>query len=393
MYLLLLSLIYLAFISLGLPDSLLGSAWPTIYPAMDVDISSMGLITMTISGATICSSLFSERLVNRFGTRIVVVSSVLLTAIALFGFSTVTAFWMFLLWAIPYGLGAGAIDAALNNYVALHYNARHMSWLHCFWGVGTIISPSIMSYALSTGSWALGYKVVAALQLLIALILILSLPVWNIHKKSTAADVQAKPLGIGGAIQIPGVLPMLLGFFCYCAAENTVMQWACSYLVQVRHISAETAAALGGLFYLGMTIGRLISGFLTNRFGDRKMIRYGACIALLGVVLLVLPVDLDLLRFAGFIIIGLGCAPIYPSIIHATPASFGADNSQAIIGIQMAFAYVGATFMPPLFGLLAQYISMKLLPLYLAVFLCSMLALLQRSYRRAPNPETKPPRN
>ncbi len=393
MYLILLSLIYLAFISLGLPDSLLGSAWPTIYPAMAVDMSSMGLITMTISGATICSSLLSERLVNRFGTRMVVVVSVLITALALFGFSTVSAFWMFLLWAIPYGLGAGAIDAALNNYVALHYNARHMSWLHCFWGVGTIISPSIMSYALSTGSWALGYRAVAILQLVIGAILLATLPVWNIHSDTSGEAKKEKLLGIGGAIKIPGVLPMLLGFFCYCAAENTVMQWASSYLVQVRHISTETAAALGGLFYLGMTIGRLISGFLTNRLGDRKMIRYGACIALLGVVLLVLPIDEDLLRFAGFIIIGFGCAPIYPAMIHATPVSFGAENSQAIIGIQMAFAYTGSTFMPPVFGLLAQHISMKLLPLYLAVFLCSMIALLQHSYRRAPNSEAKPPRN
>lgn len=386
MYLLLLSLIYLAFISLGLPDSLLGSAWPTIYPAMGVDISTMGLITMTISGSTILSSLLSERLVNRFGTRIIVVVSVLLTAVALFGFSTVTAFWMFLLWAIPYGLGAGAIDAALNNYVALHYNARHMSWLHCFWGIGTIISPSIMSYALSSGSWALGYRAVGILQLIIAVVLIVTLPVWRIHKKSTAEQEKAKPLGIRGALKISGVAPMLLGFFCYCATESTIMQWASSYLVQVRHISAETAAALGALFYLGMTAGRLLSGFLTNRLGDRKMIRYGACIALFGVVLLALPVNSDLLQYVGFIIAGLGCAPIYPSIIHATPATFGADNSQAIIGIQMAFAYIGSTFMPPLFGLLAQYISMQLLPLYLAIFLCAMIFLLQRSYRKAESP-------
>lgn len=390
MYSLLLCLIYLAFISLGLPDSLLGSAWPTIYPAMSVEMSSMGLITMIISGSTICSSLLSERLVNRFGTRAIVVISVFLTAVALLGFSTVSQYWMFLLWAIPYGLGAGAIDAALNNYVALHYNARHMSWLHCFWGVGTIISPSIMSYALTNHSWHLGYRLVAILQLGIGLILLLTLPVWKIHQKSAASEKTVKPLGIRGAVNIPGVLPMLLGFFCYCAAESTVMQWASSYLVQVRHISAETAAALGGLFYLGMTLGRFLSGFLTNRWGDWKMIRWGAVLALGGVLLLVLPIDKDILRFAGFILIGLGCAPIYPSIIHATPVSFGAENSQAIIGIQMAFAYTGSTFMPPVFGLLAQHISMKLLPLYLAVFLCSMMALLHISNRQAP---TKPPRN
>lgn len=385
MYILLLSLIYLAFISLGLPDSLFGSAWPTIYPAMDVDISAMGFVTMVISGSTILSSLLSERMVSRFGTRAVVAISVLLTALALFGFSTVTAFWMFLLWAIPYGLGAGAIDAALNNYVALHYSSRHMSWLHCFWGVGTIISPSIMSYALSNGSWALGYRLVGLLQLGIALILIVTLPVWKIHRSAAEEGRQVKPLGIRGALNIPGVVPMLLGFFCYCAAENTVMQWASSYLVEVRRISAEAGAALGGLFYLGMTAGRFISGFITSRLGDRKMIRLGTIIALLGVFLLVLPIDSNALRFAGFIIIGLGCAPIYPSIIHATPASFGQENSQAIIGIQMAFAYIGSTFMPPLFGLIAQYISMKLLALYLALFFIAMYGLLRHSHRSVQN--------
>lgn len=381
MYLLLLSLIYLAFISLGLPDSLLGAAWPTIYPAMAVDISAMGLITMVISGSTILSSLLSDRMVRRFGTRAVVVSSVLLTAVALFGFSTVSAFPMFLLWAIPYGLGAGAIDAALNNYVALHYNGRHMSWLHCFWGVGTIISPSIMSYALSQRGWQFGYQAVGLLQLVIGIVLILTLPVWNIHQSAANDEEKAAPLGISGAIRIPGVLPLLLGFFCYCAAESTVMQWASSYLVQVRRLSAATAAGLGGLFYLGMTLGRFLSGFVTNRLGDRKMIRLGAAVALTGVGLLMLPIGSDALCFAGLVIMGLGCGPIYPSIIHATPTSFGAENSQAIIGIQMAFAYTGSTFMPPLFGLIAQHLSMELFPLFLGLFLAAMLWLLIRCQR------------
>lgn len=391
MYSLLLCLIYLAFISLGLPDSLLGSAWPTIYPALGVSLSSMGLITMIISGSTVCSSLLSERLVNRFGTRTVVIVSVFMTALALLGFSTVSQYWMFLLWAIPYGLGAGAVDAALNNYVALHYNARHMSWLHCFWGVGTIISPSIMSYALTCHSWHLGYRIVAVLQLGISLILLLTLSAWNIHRSPSAAEQKAQTLGIRGTVKIPGVLPLLLGFFCYCAAESTVMQWASSYLVQVRHISEETAAALGGLFFFGMTAGRFISGFLTNRWGDRKMIYLGALVALGGAVLLVLPFDQDILHFAGLVLLGLGCAPVYPSIIHSTPISFGEEKSQAIIGIQMAFAYVGSTFMPPVFGLLAQYISMKLMPFYLAFFLCSMVVLLRLSYQKAPNAITKPP--
>lgn len=383
MYVFLLSLIYLAFISLGLPDSLLGSAWPSIYPSMGVQMSSMGLITMTISGCTILSSLFSERLVNRFGTRIVVTASVLLTAVAMFGFSTVNAYWLFLLWAIPYGLGAGAVDAALNNYVALHYSARHMSWLHCFWGVGTIVSPAIMSYALGTSTWALGYLIVAVLQFVIALVLAVTLPVWKVNEKPTQTETKTAPLGIRGAVKIPGVLPMLLGFFCYCAAESTVMHWASSYFVQVRGFSEDTAAALGGLFYFGMTLGRFVSGLLTARFGDRKMIRLGTLIALAGIACLLVPVNNDLLGTAAFVIIGFGCGPIYPSIIHATPHDFGEKNSQAIIGIQMAFAYVGSTFMPPVFGLIGQYISMDLMPLYLALFLIGMIFLLLRSNRRA----------
>lgn len=381
MYLLLLSLIYLAFVSLGLPDSLLGSAWPTIYPAMEVSISSLGLITMTISGCTILSSLFSERLVNRFGTRAVVVTSVLLTALALLGFSTVSAYWMFFLWAIPYGLGAGAIDAALNNYVALHYSARHMSWLHCFWGVGTVVSPAIMSYALRTDSWPLGYRLVGVLQLVIGLILLLTLRVWNIHGTDAVARTEKKksPLGVRGAMRIAGVAPMLAGFFCYCAAEGTVMHWASSYFVEVRAFSEDTAAALGGLFYLGMTLGRFLSGFLTVRLGDRKMIRLGTILALSGIAVLFIPTDRAWLSALAFVVIGTGCGPIYPSLIHATPHDFGEENSQAIIGIQMAFAYVGSTFMPPVFGLLGQYVSMQLLPLYLALFLCLMMLLLALS--------------
>lgn len=382
MYLLLLSLIYLAFISLGLPDSLLGSAWPTVYPAIGVSLSSMGLITMVISGSTICSSLLSERMVNRFGTRAVVICSVALTALALFGFSTVTKFWMFLLWAIPYGLGAGGVDAALNNYVALHYNARHMSWLHCFWGVGTIISPAIMSYALRTASWHMGYRIVAVLQLVIAVILLVTARAWELYPdRPTAGGEKTAPVGIRGALSIRGVAPMLLGFFCYCAAESTVMQWISSYMVQVHLTPEQTAAALASLFFLGMTVGRFLSGFIATAVGDRRMIPLGTAVALLGVALLAF--GSETVRLTGLVILGLGCAPIYPAIIHATPTTFGEKNSQAIIGIQMAFAYTGSTFMPPLFGLIAQYVSMKLMPLYLCFFLAAMVILIRCAFRMA----------
>ena len=381
MYLLLLSLIYLAFISLGLPDSLLGSAWPTMYPALQVNMSAMGAVTTMVCLCTICSSLLSERMVRRFGTRNVTVFSVFLTAAAMLGYANSNAYWQLLLWALPYGLGAGAIDAALNNYVALHYNARHMSWLHCFWGVGTIISPWVMSYALHHATWQRGYLMVGLLQIAIGVILLLTAKVWNIHQTPASKEETDALLGVRGTMKIRGVPQILIGFLLYCAAEATVMQWASSYLVEVRHVAKETAAALGGLFFFGITVGRFISGLIANRFGDRRMILLGTAIALTGVVCVGLPVAWDGLIFGGFVLIGLGCAPIYPSIIHSTPTSFGARESQAIIGIQMAFAYTGSTLMPPLFGLMAEFISMKLLVPVLLLCFAGMVLMVERSFR------------
>ena len=383
MYTLLLAVIYLAFISLGLTDSLLGSAWPTMQGAFDVPISYMGFVSMIISGGTICSSLMSERATKRFGTRNVTIFSVFLTAAALFGFSTVRQFWMLCLWGIPYGLGAGAIDAALNNYVATHYNSRQMSWLHCFWGVGTVISPYIMSYALTHADWNSGYRGVSFLQFGILLVLLVTMPLWKIHQKQEEEQSKTKILGLGGALRISGVPYLLFGFFSYCAAESTAMLWTSSFLAGTRGISNKTAAAFGSLFFIGITAGRFLAGFISDRLGDWKMIRLGTAVALSGVVCIFLPLQTDVLVLAGFIIIGLGCAPVYPSIIHATPANFGAENSQAIIGIQMASAYIGSTFIPPLFGLLANHISLKLLPFYLAFFFLLMIFMLKTAFRKA----------
>lgn len=377
MYLLLLAVIYLAFISLGLPDSLLGASWPTIRTEFDVPISYMGLISMIISGGTIISGLMSERLTKKFGTRAVTIVSVFLTAVALFGFSLSTEFYQMCLWGIPYGLGAGAIDAALNNYVALHYNSRHMSWLHCFWGVGTIISPYIMSYALTHSSWTNGYRIVSYIQLGIAAVLLLTLPLWRINQTAAAAEGSNKVLGIKGALKIKGVPYLLIGFLSYCAAEATTMLWASSYLEGTRGAAKEEAAALGSLFFIGITAGRFISGFVSDKLGDNNMIRLGVGIALLGVVFISLPIKA--ITIIGFIIIGLGCAPVYPCIIHSTPGNFGAENSQGIIGIQMASAYVGSTFMPPIFGLIANHISLKLMPIYLAFFLLLLLFMISKT--------------
>lgn len=381
MYSLLLILIYIAFISLGLPDSLLGAGWPVMHTALDVPVSYMGIVTMTISGGTIISSLLSDKLTAKFGTRIVTVVSVFLTGVALLGFSFSGQFWMLLVFAVPYGLGAGTIDAALNNYVAIHYTSRHMSWLHCFWGVGTIISPFVMGHALTNSTWNHGYRTVALIQLGIALLLLVTLPVWKANRSKVEAEVSANRIGLTGALRIRGVPYLLFGFFAYCAAEATTMFWASTYMVEVKGLSPEMAARFASLFFIGMTFGRFIGGFIMNRLGDRKMIILGTCILFCGILALLVPGENSNVSLAGFVIIGLGCAPIYPCIIHSTPGNFGAENSGAIIGIQMASAYVGSTFIPPLFGLFGKAISFRILPVFLIAFFILMICMTEITFR------------
>lgn len=381
MYSLLLALIYIAFISLGLPDSLLGSGWPIMHEELGVPVSFMGIVTMVISGGTIVSSLFSDKLTAKSGTKIVTVISVFLTVIALFGFSFSKNFPMLIVFAIPYGLGAGAIDAALNNYVALHYKARHMSWLHCFWGVGTIASPFIMGYALRRTVWNDGYRIVGFIQLAIALLLLVTLPVWRVNESS--AQVTKKSLGITDALKIKGVPFLLIGFFAYCAAEATAMQWASTYFVEVKGVAADRAATFASLFYIGITAGRFICGFITDKLGDRKLIIIGTAVVFSGIVALSLPINSYITAVIAFIAIGVGCAPIYPCIIHSTPQNFGAENSGAIIGIQMASAYVGTTFVPPLFGLIGRAVGFSIMPLYLSVFTALMIIMVETTFRIA----------
>lgn len=380
---LLLPVIYLAFISLGLPDSLLGSAWPNMYPAFGVPVSYAGIISMIISCGTILSSLFSDRLTRALGTGRVTAISVAMTAAALFGFSVSHAFWMLCIWAIPYGLGAGSVDAALNNYVALHYESRHMSWLHCMWGVGTIISPVLMSAALTGGhGWNGGYRTVAFIQIAITAILVLSLPLWKERPAAVSEDgTPAKPLTLPQVLAIPGAKEIMLCFFCYCALETTTGLWASSYLTLTKGVPAETAAAFAGLFYLGITVGRGFCGFVTLKLNDTQMIRLGQGILAVGVAALLLPGP-QALSLAGLVLVGLGCAPIYPSIIHSTPDHFGADKSQAVIGIQMASAYVGNLAMPPLFGLLANNVTPALFPIYLLVLLILMIVMHEQLTRK-----------
>lgn len=380
---LLLAVIYLAFISLGLPDSLLGAGWPVMHGFFGVPLSYGGVVSMVISLGTVTSSLLSERLTRRFGAKYVTVVSVVLTALALLGFSTATRFWMLCLWAIPYGLGAGSIDAALNNYVALHYTSRHMSWLHCFWGVGTIVSPYIMSVALTRATWQAGYRTVGLIQIAITAVLVLTLPLWKVHESVDRSEKSSKVLGLTGSLKIRGVIQLLLGFCSYCALESTCMLWTASYLIATRGVSPERAAAFASLFFIGITLGRFLAGFISNRLGDRQMIRLGTGILFLGVALLLIHGLPEAVALTGCVIIGLGCAPIYPSIIHATPSNFGPENSQAIIGVQMASAYVGSTFAPPLFGFLSARLGLGLFPFYVAVFGLLMIAMAERAFTLA----------
>lgn len=382
MYSFLLVIIYIAFISLGLPDSLVGSAWPVMHRELGVPVSYAGVLTMLIAGGTIISSLLSHRLTGKFGAGLVTAVSVLMTAAALFGFSLSPSFVMLCLWCIPYGLGAGAVDAALNNYVALHYASRHMSWLHCFWGVGAAVSPYIMSCSLTGGyGWQNGYRMVSILQAVLTIALFASLPLWKKRDNKGTKEVSSRALSLSQALKIRGVWLMLITFFSYCALEQTAGLWASSYLVQYRGISVETAARFASLFYLGITFGRFLCGFAADRIGDRGLIRIGTLTALAGVILIALPVSIELPVLAGLVITGLGCAPIYPSVIHSTPVNFGKENSQAIIGIQMASAYLGTTFMPPVFGLIASNVSIGLYPLFLLIFIILMLIMSGRLNR------------
>lgn len=370
---LLLAVIYISFISLGLPDALLGSAWPTMYGELGVPVSYAGVISMIIAVGTVVSSLQSDRLTRKLGAGRVTAISVGMTAAAIFGFSVSHSFWMLCLWAIPYGLGAGSVDAALNNYVALHFASRHMSWLHCMWGVGASLGPYIMGYALTGGGgWNMGYRYIALLQIALTVVLLLSLPLWK-APAGEGTETEAGPaLSLGQILRIPGAKAVMVTFFCYCAVEQTTGLWASSYLVLQKGVPAETAASFASLFFIGITIGRALSGFLTMKLSDSQMVRLGQGIIAVGIAAFLLPLG-EYAALAGLILIGLGCAPIYPCIIHSTPDHFGADKSQAIIGVQMASAYVGTCLMPPLFGLIANHITVSLFPFYLLAILALMI--------------------
>ena len=417
MFSILLLMIYLAFVSLGLPDALLGSAWPIMYQEFAVPVSYSGTVFMIICGGTILSSLNSEKLNRRFGTGKITAISVFLTAIALFGFSISHSFLMLCLFAIPYGLGAGSVDAALNHYVALHYSSRHMSWLHCMWGLGASVGPYIMGFVLQKGEpWSRGYLIVSLIQFALAIALFCSLSLWKKKPeelKENAASTakqensqqnefrqnesqlescseeakkqeplpsgvsKQKALSLKEIFAIPGAKECMASFYAYCALEQTVGLWAGSFMVLALGMEENLAASFVALYYFGITFGRFLSGFFTMKWKDEQLVLGGSAIVFFGIFLLFTPWSKAMV-LPALILIGLGCAPVYPSVIHSTPYNFGVEHSSALIGAQMASAYVGTLIMPPLFGVLGRSFSMKLFPYY-SMFL---LLLMIFAYRR-----------
>lgn len=382
---LLLAVIYVSFISLGLPDGLLGAGWPAMYTQLDVPVSAAGLISMIIAGGTIVSSLQSDRMTRALGAGRVTAISVATTAAALFGFAFSPSFLALCLWAVPYGLGAGGVDAALNNYAAIHYSSRSMNWLHCMWGLGAATGPYIMGLCLQGPGWQAGYMVVGGIQIALTAALFLSLPLWQTRKQDAAGGANSRAFSLRETVRVPGAWQIILAFFCYCALEQTAMLWASSYFALGRGMPTETAAFYGSLFLMGLTAGRFVSGFIAARLSDAQMIRLGQAFMAAGIVVLFVS-TIAQIALAGFLLIGLGCAPVYPCIIHSTPELFGVDRSQAVVGVEMASAYIGTCTMPPLFGLIAQSTSVNILPLFLAVILAIMVAAyssLVRTHRSA----------
>lgn len=372
---LLIAIIYLAFISLGLPDAVFGGSWPTMYQEFGVPVSFAGIVTVIISIGTIISSLQSDRMTYKFGTGKVTAVSVAMTAVALFGFSISHSFVELCLWAIPYGLGAGGVDASLNNYVAVHYSSRVMSWLHCMWGVGAMTGPYILGFVLTGGGiWNEGYRLISCLQFVLTAVLVVSLPLWKRRKmvvNEHGEEVPAQALSMKEIFSIAGAKEIMIAFFCYCALEQTAGLWASSYMVLHKGVAEEVAASYASMFYIGITVGRFISGFITAKLNDKQMIRLGMSILAIGVIVLFLPLS-EYISLTGFVLVGIGCAPIYPCIIHSTPDIFGADKSQAIVGVQMASAYLGSLLMPTVFGVIANHITVALLPMYLCVIFVVM---------------------
>lgn len=379
---LLLAVIYLIFISLGLPDSLLGSGWPKMQTVFSVPSSYAGYVSMTISFMTIISALLSPRMIKHFHTKWITIVSIGLTIAGLLGFSMCSRYWMLFIFAVPYGLGAGAIDASVNHYVANNYSGSVMNFLHCFYGVGAVISPYIMALALKYARWNEGYSWTSYIQMFILFVCIISLPLWKTNGKEEEED-HSDSVGIKEALKVPAVIFTLIAFYAYCAGEATCFLWTPSYFADTKSgLSAETIASFGSLIFGGLMLGRLISGFISNKLGDRRLIRIGIFVELLGIIMVFLPVESYMVAAAGFVVIGTGMGPVYPAIQHMAPANFGKKYSAAVIGLQMAAAYIGSTFMPMIFGLLQQKIGIAIMPTYLLIFAIINFVMLELTYSK-----------
>ena len=379
---LLLAVIYLIFISLGLPDSLLGSGWPKMQAVFSVPSSYAGYVSMTISFMTIISALLSPRMIKHFHTKWITIVSIGLTIAGLLGFSMCSRYWMLFIFAVPYGLGAGAIDASVNHYVANNYSGSVMNFLHCFHGVGAVTSPYIMALALKYARWNEGYSWTSYIQMFILFVCIISLPLWKTNGQEEKED-HSDSVGIKEALKVPAVIFTLIAFYAYCAGEATCFLWTPSYFAGTKSgLSAETIASFGSLVFGGLMLGRLISGFISNKLGDRRLIRIGIFVELLGIIMVFLPVESYMVAAAGFVVIGTGMGPVYPAIQHMAPANFGKKYSAAVIGLQMAAAYVGSTFMPMIFGLLQQKIGIAIMPTYLLIFAIINFGMLELTYSK-----------
>lgn len=380
MYSLLIAVIYLIFISLGLPDSLLGSGWPAMHAAFSVPSSYAGYVSMAISFMTIISALLSPIMIKRFHTKWIVIVSIFLTVMGLIGFSISTSYAMLFVFAVPYGMGAGAIDASVNHYVANNYSGSVMNFLHCFYGVGAVISPNIMAVALSKASWNEGYRWTAYIQIFILLICIIFLPLWK-KNESDSNKQEEEVAGIREALKRPGVVLTLIAFFAYCSGEATCFLWTSSYFAGVKEgLTDHLIASFGSLIFGGLMLGRLISGFVSNRLGDRMLIRIGIFVEVVGILLVIIPVASFIPAAIGFVIIGTGMGPVYPAIQHMAPTNFGERYSAAVIGLQMASAYMGSTFMPMIFGNIQEKIGIGIMPFYLLIFAVLNIWMLERTY-------------
>lgn len=380
MYSLLIAVIYLIFISLGLPDSLLGSGWPAMHAAFSVPSSYAGYVSMAISFMTIISALLSPMMIKRFHTKWIVIVSIFLTVMGLIGFSISTSYAMLFVFAVPYGMGAGAIDASVNHYVANNYSGSVMNFLHCFYGVGAVISPNIMAVALSKASWNEGYRWTAYIQIFILLICIISLPLWKKNERDSNKQ-EEEVAGIREALKRPGVVLTLIAFFAYCSGEATCFLWTSSYFAGVKEgLTDHLIASFGSLIFGGLMLGRLISGFVSNRLGDRMLIRIGIFVEVVGILLVMIPVANFIPAAIGFVIIGTGMGPVYPAIQHMAPTNFGERYSAAVIGLQMASAYIGSTFMPMIFGNIQEKIGIGIMPFYLLIFAVLNIWMLERTY-------------